>query len=114
MLRRETVNEKAFNAAPLLPFELRVKDFELAMQDFYDFFFDVNTFLLNKGLLRLDDMLRPAIMSGVLSDMMTASLAKHSRKNAPFWKKRCGLQIMLTGSRWTANAVRSMAWIRSR
>jgi hypothetical protein len=79
MLRRETVNEKAFNPAPLLPFELRVKDFELAMQDLYDFFFDVNTFLLNKGLLRLDDMLRPAIMSGVLSDMMTASLAKHSR-----------------------------------
>ena len=28
---------------------------------------------------RLDDMLRPAIMSGVLSDMVTASLAKHSR-----------------------------------
>ena len=69
MLRRETVDEKAFNPAPLLPFELRVKDFELAMQDLYGFFFDVNTFLLNKGLLRLDDMLRPAIMSGVLSDM---------------------------------------------
>ncbi len=28
---------------------------------------------------RLDDMLRPAIMSGVLSDMLTASLAKHAR-----------------------------------
>jgi hypothetical protein len=28
---------------------------------------------------RLDDTLRPAIMSGVLSDMLTASLAKHSR-----------------------------------
>jgi len=30
-------------------------------------------------LERLDDMLRPAIMSGFLSDMLTASLAKHSR-----------------------------------
>ena len=29
--------------------------------------------------LRLDDILRPAIMSGLLSDMLTASLAKHSR-----------------------------------
>lgn len=28
---------------------------------------------------RLDDMLRAAIMSGLLSDMVTASLAKHSR-----------------------------------
>jgi hypothetical protein len=49
------------------------------MQDVYDFFHDVNTFLRSKGLERLDDTLRPAIMSGLLSDMLTASLAKHSR-----------------------------------
>lgn len=79
MLRRESVDAAAFNPAPLLPFELRLKDFELAMQDVYDFFFDVNELMLKKGLERLDDMLRPAIMSGVLSDMLTASLAKHSR-----------------------------------
>ncbi len=54
-------------------------DFEMALQDVYDFFFDVNSHLRGKGLQRLDDMLRPAIMSGVLSDMLTASLAKHSR-----------------------------------
>lgn len=51
----------------------------MAMQDVYDFFFDVNGHLIGKGLQRLDDMLRPAIMSGVLSDMLTASLAKHAR-----------------------------------
>jgi hypothetical protein len=51
----------------------------MAMQDVYDFFFDVNSYLAKKGLQRLDEMLRPAIMSGVLSDMLTASLAKHSR-----------------------------------
>lgn len=49
------------------------------MQDVYDFFFDVNTHLVVKGLERLDDMLRPAIMSGLLSDMLSASLARHSR-----------------------------------
>ncbi|MCY4545323.1 MAG: hypothetical protein OXD39_08800 [Gemmatimonadetes bacterium] len=54
-------------------------DFESAMQDVYDFFHDVNSHLVDRGLERLDDMLRPAIMSGVLSDMLTASLAKHSR-----------------------------------
>ena len=48
------------------------------MQDVYDFFYDVNLLLTSKGLQRLDDMLRPAIMSGLLSDMLTASLAKHS------------------------------------
>jgi len=45
----------------------------------YDFFFDVNAHLLSKGLDRMDDMVRPAIMSGLLSDMLTASVAKHSR-----------------------------------
>ncbi len=49
------------------------------MQDAYDFFFDVNRFLDAKGLPRLDDMLRPAAMSGVLSDLLTDSLARHSR-----------------------------------
>ena len=49
------------------------------MQDVYDFFYDVNNHLAEKGLERLDDTLRPAIMSGVLSDMLTSSLAKHSR-----------------------------------
>lgn len=68
-----------FNSAARLPFELRLDDFKMAMQDVYDFFFDVNTLLRSKGLDRLDDMLRPAINSGVISDMLTASMAKHSR-----------------------------------
>ncbi len=46
---------------------------------FYDFFYDVNKLLLERGLHRLDDMLRPAAMSGMISDMLTASIAKHSR-----------------------------------
>lgn len=76
---RNNVDGTKFNTAARLPYELRVKDFELAMQDVYDFFYDVNTGLVAKGLERLDDFLRPAIMSGLLSDMLTASLAKHSR-----------------------------------
>lgn len=76
---RNQVRGDRFNAALALPFELRLKDFELAMQDVYDFFFDVNRGLVERGLERLDDMLRPAIMSGLLSDMLTASVAKHAR-----------------------------------
>jgi hypothetical protein len=79
MLMHETVELKSFNTAAELPFELRLKDFEIAMQDVYDFFFDVNTLFKKKGLPRLDDEVRPAIMSGLLSDMLTASLARHSR-----------------------------------
>lgn len=76
---REVVDRSALNSAARLPFELRLADFEIAMQDVYDFFFDVDTLFGRKGLPRLDDNLRPAILSGMLSDMMTASLAAHSR-----------------------------------
>jgi len=78
-ITRNIIDRSKFNNEAQLPYELRLKDFEMAMQDVYDFFFDVNALLAEKGLQRLDEMLRPAIMSGVLSDMMTASLAKHSR-----------------------------------
>lgn len=76
---RNTVDTTEFNTGCVLPFELRLRDFEIAMQDVYDFFFDVNGGLAVKGLERLDDMLRPASMSGLISDMLTASVAKHSR-----------------------------------
>lgn len=78
IIRNQPDNNR-FNTKADLPFQLRLKDFELAMQDVYDFFYDVNVLLIRKGLQRLDDTLRPAIMSGVLSDMLTSSLAKHSR-----------------------------------
>lgn len=78
-ITRNIVDASKFNKKAQLPYQLRLQDFEMAMQDVYDFFFDVNAHLVKKGLLRLDDMLRPAIMSGVLSDMLTASMAKHSR-----------------------------------
>ena len=31
-----------FNAAASLPFQLRLEDFEIAMQDVYDLFYDMN------------------------------------------------------------------------
>jgi hypothetical protein len=76
---RRQVDPAQFNPVAVLPYELRLKDFELTMQDVYDFLYDVNSHLLTKGLPRLDDTLRPAIMSGLLSDMLSASMAKHSR-----------------------------------
>ena len=57
MPTRETVEPTAFNPAIALPFELRLKDFEIAMQDVYDFFFDVNSLFQAKGL---EEVLRAA------------------------------------------------------
>ncbi len=76
--RNQSVSHK-FNQDLVLPYELRVQHFELAVQDVYDFLFDVNSRLREKRLARLDDMLRPAALSGLLSDMLTASLANHAR-----------------------------------
>lgn len=77
--RHVALDSAKFNRDLALPFQLRLDDFKSAVQDVYDFFNDVNDGLVAKGLERLDDMLRPAIMSGLLSDMLTSSLAKHSR-----------------------------------
>jgi hypothetical protein len=95
-----------FNPLAALPYELRIRDFEMAMQDVYDFFYDVNKLLLDKGLHRLDDMLRPAAMSGMISDMLTASLAKHSRtlvENGFF----NGHPDLIVQGRYPQNAVRA-------
>lgn len=78
-LSRAVVDQNCFNQAANLPFNLRLQDFAIAMQDVYDFFYDVNGLLLGRGLHRMDDMLRPAAMSGMISDMLTASMAKHAR-----------------------------------
>ncbi len=103
---RNTLDREKFNPAIELPFELRRDDFRLATQDVYDFFYDVNTNLVARGLDRLDEMLRPAIMSGVLSDMLTASLAKHSRSlvvNAYF----NGHPDLVVKGRYPGNAVKA-------
>ena len=106
MQQREKVDRTGFNPDVFLPYSLRPEDFDIAMQDVYDFFFDVNTLFFGKGLPRLDDTLRPAIMSGLLSDMLTSSVAKHSRglvQNAYF----NGHPDLLVAGRYLQNSVKS-------
>ena len=76
---RNIVDPDRLNDAAMLPFSLRLTDFQSAMQDVYDLFHDINSLLLDRSLKRLEEMLRPAAMSGLISDLLTASLASHSR-----------------------------------
>lgn len=78
-MEKSILRESDFRQPIDLPYNLRIDDIRLAMQDIYDFFFDVNALLMKRGLHRFDDTLRPAAMSGIVSDMLTASLAKHAR-----------------------------------
>lgn len=72
-----------FNPTFQYPYALRQLDFQVAMQDVYDFFEDVNTILGQKGLQRLEDMMRAANLSGTISDMVTDSIAKGARGLVP-------------------------------
>lgn len=76
MITQQKVDSSKFNPNFVYPHSLRQIDFEVAMQDVYDFFHDVNTMLRKKSLSRLDDMMRPANLSGTISDMVTDTLAK--------------------------------------
>jgi len=105
-LRRELVVETAFNRSLPLPYSLRIDDFRIAIQDVYDFFYDVNRLLDEKGLKRLDDMLRPAAMSGIISDMLTASIAKHSRVLTEN-NHHNGHPDLVVQGRYAGNAVRA-------
>ena len=49
-LVREQVDRAKFNQSADLPYSLRLTDFEVAMQDVYDFFFDVNTLFFEKSI----------------------------------------------------------------
>ena len=46
---RNLVDSPKFNPNPTLPYELRIMDFEAAMQDVYDFFYDDQLPLVGKG-----------------------------------------------------------------
>ena len=76
---RNNVDTDKLNDDVALPYALRLMDFQIAMQDVYDLFHDINSLLLARGLKRLEEMLRPAAMSGLISDLLTASLANHAR-----------------------------------
>ena len=43
---RNTVDPGKFTDAAVLPFSLRLMDFQIAMQDVYDLFHDINTSFL--------------------------------------------------------------------
>ncbi len=44
-MRKNVIDSSKFNTGRALPYELRISDFESAMQDVYDCFYDVNSLL---------------------------------------------------------------------
>lgn len=48
-MKRNAVDVSRFNKEAILPYQLRLQDFEMATQDIYDFLLDVNGLLLRAG-----------------------------------------------------------------
>ena len=78
-INRSVPLDDCFNERPDLPYSLRIEDFRLAMLDVYDLLHDINQALLTRGVQRFEETVRPAIFSGILSDTISASVARHSR-----------------------------------
>ena len=76
---RAEPRDDAFNGAAILPYSLRLEDLRLAMLDVYDLLHDINQALLTRGVKRFEETVRAAIFSGILSDTISASVARHSR-----------------------------------
>ena len=61
-----------------LPYDLRVAEVRAAMDDMYDFLYNVNSFLTGRGYDRFEEMLAGAAYSGVMSELVVQSLSKQS------------------------------------
>jgi hypothetical protein len=72
------VNPDGFNTERTLPYSLRLNDFAGAMDDIYVTLANINDGLTSRGLLRIEETVRGAIYSGLLSDLLAAALAAHS------------------------------------
>lgn len=79
LINRAQPDATKFNQGTVLPYQLRLQDFDLAMRDLFDLLFDMNTALVARGVQRLEETVRPAIFSGIVSDALAASVARHSR-----------------------------------
>lgn len=77
-VKKAQVDRAKFNPSATLPYSLRLTDFEAAMDDVYVLLHAINDALQQRGLLRLEESVRGAVYSGLLSDIISASLAKHS------------------------------------
>lgn len=79
-IKRQSVDREAFNPDIELPYNLKIQDFENAMHDIYDFFFEIDSYSVKKGWGRLEDIIQKQALSNFLSNMLNTSLANHSRE----------------------------------
>jgi|CXWL01.1.fsa_nt_gi hypothetical protein len=77
-LNRPTLHPQGFKHSVELPYGLRVAEVKAAIDEMYDFFYNVNGFLVGKGWERLEEMLQAAALSGLISELFVSAVSKQS------------------------------------
>ncbi len=77
-IERATLVEEYFRPEAILPYDLTVAEVKAAINATYDFLRDVNTFLVERGYGRLEDLLLGNSFAGVLSEVLVKNLADFS------------------------------------
>ena len=75
---RATLHPKGWNEGVVLPYDLRVSEVKAAIDDIYDFLYNVNKFLVERGWDRLEETLSAATFSGVMSELVVEGVSKRS------------------------------------
>jgi len=76
-IERPQLTDEYFNALAVLPYGLTVEEIEGAINETYDFFHAVNTFLVGRVYDRLEDTLLGNSFAGLLSEVLVKSVAKN-------------------------------------
>ena len=66
-----------FNPKAIIPYGVSVEHVYRAMLDFVEFLRTVDTELVRKGMMRLEDMLMPANFSSMVGEFITSNLPRH-------------------------------------
>lgn len=77
-IERATLHPKGFNEGVALPYGLRAAEIKAAIDDIYDFLYNVNRFLVERGWDRLEETLSAATFSGVMSELVVEGASKRS------------------------------------
>jgi len=77
-LIKPDINTHGLNSEALLPFNLTLKDLADTIDDTHEFLHLLNTFLVEKGYLRLEEILLGNSFAGLLSEILVKTLSDHS------------------------------------
>jgi hypothetical protein len=77
-VERATLHPKGFSETVQLPYGFRASEVKAAIDDIYDFLYNVNRFLTERGWDRLEETLSAATFSGVMSELVVEGVSKRS------------------------------------